>query len=550
MLRKRLLGLTLTIALMGSVLAACSSNNKDGNASSSAPASSAAATETASASSAAATPTEDKSPITVDWYVSLDYYKKNWDAVNNLLDKMITDNTGITINFTSGNDDKLSALIAAGDLPDIVTMDKSAPQRGVLEKSGLVAPLDELIAKYAPDYQVPQSIQDWFRNEDGHFYGYPSYFWAKENQKEGDRILSNQGMYARKDIMDQLGIKPEDFNTKAGAIAALKKVKDAKLKYNGFDVTPAYYDSWVIESMFGAPREDEQGNLVDREHTPQALETYKFLNELYREGLMPQDSQTLSKDQVQEKLNNGAVFSMTNQTIDWSPLFHKDPNAIFVHVGPVAGDSGNKPYVDPTNASGWTLTMINSKAEHQDRIIKLFQYLSSEEMSLNTNYGPKGEAWDFDENGKVKQSEAFLKLNAEDAAQAALKYGNGTLLWFINWMPIQRTTPDTDEVDVVTKLENKLYFGNYTYDMLPFENITPLGGTEEAGIRAKIEENRIKWRAKMILAKSEDAVEKTYNEGIEQEKKLGFDKLYAYQNRKFLESKKALGLEHAGPVLK
>ncbi|RKP49866.1 extracellular solute-binding protein [Cohnella endophytica] len=548
MLGKRISGLVLVLSLFGSLLAACSSNNNKENAPSSAAASQ-SASESAPDASASASP-EDKSPITVDWFVSLDYYKKNWDAVNNLLDKMITDNTGITINFTSGNDDKLSALIAAGDLPDIVTLDKGAPQRGVLEKSGLVAPLDELIKQYAPDYQVPQSIQDWFRNADGHFYGYPSFFWAKENMKDGDRIRSNQGLYARKDIMDQLGIKPEDFATKEGLVAALKKVKDAKLKYNGFDVTPAYYESWNIENFFGAPREDEQGNLVDREYTPQALEAYKFMNRLYREGLIPQDSQTLTKDQVQEKVNNGAVFSTTNKNIDWSPLFHTDPNALFVHVGPVAGDSGNKPYVDPVNASGWTLTMINSKAEHQDRIIKLFQYLSSEEMSLNVNYGPKGEAWDFDENGKVKQSEAFLKLNAEDSNQAKLKYGNDTLGWFINWIPIQRTQPATVEQDQVAKLENGLFFGNYTYNMLPFENITPLGGTEEAGIKAKIEENRIKWRAKMILAKSEEAVAKAYNDGIEQEKKLGFDKLYAYQNQKYQEAKKALGLEHAGPALK
>lgn len=540
---KKLIGASLAAILTGSLLAGCSSGKgKDVQQS---------ASPNPSGTTASSSPSkkpEDKSPIKITWFVDQDYYKKNWDPVNNLLDKMITDNTGISIDFTSGSSDKLSAIIASGDIPDVITVDKSSPQRGILEKSGLVSPLDELIKKYDPSFQVPKSMQDWFRNPDGHFYGYASYFWAKETFKPGDNIRSNQGLYARKDIMDQLGIKAEDFATKEGFVSALRKVKDSGTKYNGFAVSPAYLDSWVIGSFFGAPREDAQGNLIDRERTPEMLEAYKFLNRLYREGLMPEDSQTLNKNQVQEKLTNGAVFAFTNKTINWSPLYQKDSKATFVHVGPVVGDKGNKPYVDPVNASGWTLTMINSKAKNPDRIIKLFDYLAQDEMSLNVNYGPKGAAWDYDANGKVKFTDEFNKLKAEDANKAKLKYGNESLNWLINWMPIQRTVPAVNTEDEVLKLKANDYFAQYTYDMLPFESVTPLGGTEEAGINAKIEESRVKARAKMILAKSEADVEKFFNEEIEQEAKLGYQKLYDYQNKQFKDAKKSLGIPFAWPT--
>ncbi|MNY56824.1 hypothetical protein D3C86_1929450 [compost metagenome] len=84
--------------------------------------------------------------------------------------------------------------------------------------------------------------------------------------------------------------------------------------------------------------------------------------------------------------------------------------------------------------------------------------------------------------------------------------------------------------------------------MLPFEAISPLGGTEEAGINAKREEVRVKTRAKMILAKAPEDVEKLYKEGIEQEEKLGSAKLFDYQNKKFQDAKKSLGVQFVWPT--
>lgn len=538
-MKRSLVSIGLVTTLVGTLLVGCSAD-KGAEVASSPKASEAAA------ASASAKP-DDKSPIKITWFVDQESYKKNWDPVNNLLDKKITEDTGVSIEFTSGNDDKLSALIASGDIPDMITVDKGAPQRGVLEKSGLVAPLDELIKKHDPSFNVAKSMQDWFRNPDGHFYGYANYFWAKETFKPGDTIYSNQGLYARKDIMDQLGIKPEDFNTKEGVVAALRKVKDSKTKYNGFDVVPAYFESWVISSFFGAAREDAQGNLVDRERTPETLEAYQFLNRLYREGLLPEDSQTLNQSQLTEKVNNGAVFALTNKAIKWDALYAKDPKAIFVSVGPVLGDKGKQPVIDPVQASGWTLTMVSSKAKNQDRIIKLMHYLSSDEMSLNVTYGPKGITWDYDANGKVKLSDEFIKARSEDAAKTKLKYGNGTLDWLINYVPVQRTLP-VNGVQETERTKSNIYFSKYTYDMLAFESTSPLGGTEEAGINAKREEVRVKTRAKMILAKAPEDVEKLYKDGIDQEEKLGSQKLLDYQNKKFQEAKKALGVQFVWPT--
>ncbi|MFB9328012.1 hypothetical protein ACFFSY_18965 [Paenibacillus aurantiacus] len=535
----------LSVVMTSSILTACSGNNNNKTDTNN-------ETATSNGNSAktgdATTPAEEKSPIKIKWFVDGDWYKKQWDAENVLVDKMVTDATGISIEFTSGNDEKLSAMIAAGDIPDVVTMWNVIPQRTVLEKSGLVAPLDELIKKYAPDYQVPQSAQDWYRNEDGHFYGIPNFFYASEQMQEGvDTLATHVDMVARKDIMDQLGIKGEDFTTKQGTIDALKKVKDAGVEYNGFKMIPSYFDLYNLMEMFGASPEAKDGSWQDKMHTPEALEAIKFLNQLYTQGLLPEDSLTLTDDQKKEKVNAGSVFAKMNSLLTWDALYQHDNNATYVPVGPITGDAGNEMHFTPSAMSGWTLSMISSKSKYQDRIISLFQYLSTDEMSLNLYYGPKDIAWVYDENGKVKFTEQRVKDFAADPDGAKLKYGNDSFGWLLNWIPIKRTWPaPTNPFEKLT-VEHDQFFEKYAYNDLAFEATTVQGGTKESGIEAKITDYRTKMQAKMILAKDSAEIDALYKEMLAQEDKLGFQELYDYKNKAFQAAKEKLGLKFAWP---
>lgn len=491
--------------------------------------------------------TWDTSPLTINWFVAEDGYSKEWDTTNSLLDRMITEDTGIKINFDSGNDQKLSALIASGDLPDVVTAWYILPQIKLLEQSGMVYSLNKLITEYAPDFNPPQSMIDWYTAEDGEWYGFPNYFYAQEQLKEGENIPTHTMIRARQDIMDDLGILPDDFNTKEGTITALKKVRDSNYQYNGHTVIPAYYDYWNLVQFFGGAREDENGNYVDREREPEMLEALKFLNQLYREGLMPEDSQTLSRDQIQQKVNEGRVFSYTGSLIRPDSLMINDPNALMVHVGPVKGDNGNEFYFDPSAVAGWTLSMITKNAKRPDRIIRLFEYLYQDEMCLNVYHGPQGYAWEYTDDGKIRYTEQRRKDFAEDYSAAQLKYGNEKLIWLINWIPIIRTWPVPNMPGEKAIYNAEQYFNQFSYNDLAFSTVNPQGGSEEARIQAKIDEFREMQYIRMILADSEEEVEKIFYSMPEQEAKLGYDKLYAYKNAQFKVAKKKLGIEFAWP---
>src|SRR5690606_20819413 len=46
-----------------------------------------------------------KDPVTLSWYTGVAGYSKKWDAQNTYIDKLITEETGVTVDFLhAGND--------------------------------------------------------------------------------------------------------------------------------------------------------------------------------------------------------------------------------------------------------------------------------------------------------------------------------------------------------------------------------------------------------------------------------------------------------------
>lgn len=490
---------------------------------------------------------------TVKWFVAADWFNKNWN-MNCAVDKMITDATGIKIEFISGSPEKLSALIAAGDLPDVITSEFNTPQASTLQVEGLVFPLDELIKKYTPNLKVPESMQKWHGLADGHFYGMVNFFYAPENLRAGENLPTHTIMIARQDLMTKLGISKDDFNTKKGTIAALKKVRDSGLKSNGFKIEPAYYTHDYLLQLFGASREDKNGNYVDREHEPQALESLKFLNEMYREKLLSEEFLILNDQQKKQRVGLGSVFSVNDslyQNDQVEPLRTIDENAYFVEVGPVQSSLGTKTHVDPSNMAGWTTTMISKKAKNVEKIMKLFEYLySGDEIHLNLYYGPRGITWDYDEAGRVKIFESVVKEISVDSTAASQKYGNDSLWFFYDWLPIMRTLPAATNKAEEARDHWVTYYETYSYPDLAFAKMMPDAGTDLAATFVRIDEYNKKMTAQMIMASSESEVEQLFNKMIAHKKQLGYDELFAYQSKMFKESKKKLGLTYAWPANK
>lgn len=343
----------------------------------------------------------------------------------------------------------------------------------------------------------------------------------------------------------------EDLKTKEGFYEALKKVKDEKLQYDGMDVIPltGVYATNMAQ-QFGAQLEDKEGNLQDIKLQPEYLEALKFYNRLYREGLITTDEFTQDQTQRDQKVASGQVFMAQGWMTVKQPrsaLYSSDPNAKMLYCGSITtGDSGNQHYLSSINAAGWTTTMITKSAEHPDRIISLFSYLTQEEAALDEEYGCG--CYDIVDGKAIRKEEAVKEY--EDDYNAAYNKYNMNLSFTMDYTIIQKyenlnveNELEKDRINMERDKDAQLY------DDKCFSDINPMAGTDLAAIKASIDEYWKSAEPQMIMASSEEECEKLYQQAIDQIKSMGFDQLYEFQNEKFHKNKQKLGIDFAWPSL-
>lgn len=501
--------------------------------------------------------------VTIDWYVNYDWAGYTWDAENRMMDKLLTEKTGVTLNVitpASGGDEKLNAMMAGDTLPDVITLDWRAPQIKLMAQGDLLYSINELMDEYAPTMKaiIPQSMIDAHKYPDGNFYGIPSYFWAPEQMDpERNYWETNAGMLVRKDIMDDLGITRQDFSTQEGTISALKKVKDESVKYNGVDVAPIYFGAGAMDALdlslpafFAVPMEDEQGSYIDLRTHPKFLEAVKFTNRLYREGLLPKENFTSQRQQIEEKITSGNVFAFLGNVGDYngsmSALYELDPTAQFVTVDPIRASDGGDP-VRIESGMGWTLSCVTKKSENPDRVIRFMEFLYSEEGDLLMNYGIEGETYIKNDDGTIEFTEEQKKLQLEDSDKYTAEYGFGGFGWLINYVKVQMRTKAKDEISIIKEGWYR-DMSKMVYPTTLFEKLGPEPGSEASNSLQQIDEFWYKNIANIMVADSEEECVQLYNDTIGQMNKMGLQDIVKGRNDNFQANKQSFGVKYAWPA--
>lgn len=452
----------------------------------------------------------NNSPVTLTWYTGVAGYSKEWDAENVYVDKLITEETGVTVDFIHAGTDvnaQFNTMLASNNLPDLVTLDRwnSTSLIQTFIDSRKAAPMNKLIEEYAPTFKkiIPQSMIEWYTKADGNWYGFPNYFAAEELLEQYPEVRQdylekgNNQIYARKDIMDQLGITVEDLSKEDTLIEALKKVKNANVKYNGVTVVPLYFDDkslysnnsiGVIASSFGAVYEDEDGSYIDMRRTPEFKEALRFVNRLSREGLLDLENFTSDKNQVSEKMLQGAIFMRIGSIADYqnevNQLYLSDPNAKYVPIPAIQSNNGGKPQFGRTLNKGWTLTFVSNDSEHKDRAIQFIEYLYSEHGQTVAYFGKEGETYKVTENGKYVKTDDVYNEYMSDWDAASKKWGMESIWWMCNdiWLA-HVTEEDTSEQSgyinsIFTANKGYIYLNDAFDSGNLFDAIEP--GSEEA----------------------------------------------------------------------
>ncbi|CAM3901692.1 extracellular solute-binding protein [Lederbergia lenta] len=310
----------------------------------------------------------------------------------------------------------LNIRLASGDLPDVLLHMGVSPTQQMIygAQQGMFLPLNDYIDKYG--YYVNQMfeaeplVKEVATAPDGNIYTLPE-------QNDCFHCKMAVKMWVYQPWLDKLGLDvpttTDDF------YEMLKAFKEKDPNGNGkADEIPFAGDTqtwngqveqFIMNSFVYNPPSRiylDNGKVNASFNQEGWKEGLKYLNKLYSEGLLADESFTQDTQQLRQMAENpdipilgaapaGTVSSFT-QFGGESKRFKE-----FKTIPPLEGPNGLRQSVYEPYQIGLTKFVITNQAKHPEVAFRWADGLFSEEIMLRMNYGVPGENWEEAEEGAI-----------------------------------------------------------------------------------------------------------------------------------------------------
>jgi ABC-type sugar transport system, periplasmic component len=307
-------------------------------------------------------------------------------------------NTKLSIEWSprDGYRDKLSTVLASGKLPDVIMLYNNDDVE-FLKKQGAIIPLDDLLAKYAPNYLSRLSKAD-----------YPFIRDLGDNKIYTiNQLIDFPPLYSwmiRQDWLDRCGLKaPKTWNDWVAMWKAFRD-KDANGDGNNANDIPLSGNVRFLQMAFGIKSEslfavDDNGNYASVFEHPNYPQFLAAMADLYKEGLLDKEFITRGLPAKMTDLfvimdNNtlGSVVTTAERArLSTEVLRQKDPKATWVCVTPLAGPGGTqaiaaRPKITTTAAA----ITVGADPKKIQRIVQFLDYFYAGSGEELMNYGVEG----------------------------------------------------------------------------------------------------------------------------------------------------------------
>ncbi len=322
--------------------------------------------------------------------------------------------TGVTIDLTKATDgEQLNLMIASGELPDLIAC-SSTSKVSKLSSSDLCWPLQELIDKYVPQWQIPEvekKLNAYF-STDGQYYMLKNEFNTADEIKKATALGTNFGQFhMRNDIYLALGAPA--LHTKDDFFALMALVKEKYPDMQPLVFNPREYSAFAGLVGYDPVRPlDENGNLVVDMSSPGYRAMLKTINELYRAGYISEENFSYNSDeQTFQNFYAGNVFMVTHYAGNDEQAFTAKIRSVIPEAEVVQVPLLEKwTYTIPV--SGWASLFITKNCSDPERAIKMLYWAKQKDDSVSLTYGVKGTDWDYDEIGNIVTMDRYQKSSA------------------------------------------------------------------------------------------------------------------------------------------
>lgn len=408
----------------------------------------------------------DEAPVKLTWFVDVPSFVFNSEGWG--LDKMtaeITERFGIEVEFVVAADNsgsQLATLISGEDYPDLITVEGlwNTDRTNLLKQmaeADLLASYNDLAASYLTEDEWKNFRSDviaWYALSDGKTYAYPNYGYSTDDLPEGKGLVPNRCIVVRADMLEKLGydattlvdVKADEFlNMCERAVKEIGAYND--LSVIGMQLYEGGSEAASIMSQYLAmPWETEDGQYYDNWTAGTNKETYAFLNEAYRRGLILEANYSDTRDQVREKIASGRVFALIAAPQDFgsqfATLYEADPNAYYVPVV-VRNANGDDPTLTDISGWGYLQTAITASNKAPEQTIKMVNWLLSSEGAIQMNKGWEGEQWQWEEDGTISILDSWKQATNDDPTLRK-RYGINAFDLYANWAFLMQFEPKLD----------------------------------------------------------------------------------------------------------
>ncbi len=366
----------------------------------------------------------------IEWYVNSATFA--WNSYgSDRVSQIIKEKTGAKIKFvTPATDDgtKLATLISGNKLPDVVSVQCWYNQVHQMANQGYLYSFDSLINKWAPSFneRKQEDIWNYFKEGNGHTYGFPNFAYSTKYVNDKSPLEPNGALMVRKDWYEEVLATGNDMTTPDKFIAGCEMIKAKHTGSVPFQLSPFTNEGcqsikW-LEQYFNCAFEDESGKYLDTRTTENYQDMLKFLNECNSKGVILSENYSAKSDQVQKNISRGNVFVSVVTPQDYQMAFLNCYNKDIQYIPLILKNYKNEaPVLQDLSGNGYLLNMISKNCERPDKVIKLMDFLYSEEGQRLIAFGVEGETYNWNEDKtRLEWTPRYISgINQEDLNDTA-----------------------------------------------------------------------------------------------------------------------------------
>lgn len=393
-------------------------------------------------------------------------YSATTDLTKNYATKYIEEKTGIKIDWILAPADqykeKLNLMMASNEKADLIIPSNAASTRLTkLEEfkyasQGMLTPLNDYI-KYSsknvkalydsnPDYYAQMTTPD------GKIYSFQG---VKEPGRGTYHGTASYKMWINKTWLDRLGLQmPKTTEEFYNVLKAFKEkdangngnpndeiplstcTKGANVQIDGFLMNAFTYNDPNPNNSTPYLRVSDSGKIEASVTDPNYREGLKYLNRLYKEGLLYPDSFTqdrATQTALNESSNVSRIGAMPAQHCGYlvASMTESDRWMEYESLEPLKGPNGVQLTPTPHNTADYFPSgLIPATSEHPETAFRLIDALYTDEFSIIIQNGQEGKSWRKAVSGELGLDGKPANITALATPKDDPYFNNNTLTGF------------------------------------------------------------------------------------------------------------------------